>query len=64
MSKKSKPTLAELNITPAMVRDVILAWEREHPGSIAWEDMKPKEFADRLMKKIKASATLVEGGNA
>jgi hypothetical protein len=60
--KKAKPFLVELSITPEMVRDVIVAWEREHPGAL--DKMAPEQFADRLMKKIEATAKLVEGGNA
>jgi hypothetical protein len=62
MSKGAKPSLVELNITAEMVRDVILAWERNHPGAL--DRMSPKDFSDLLMKKIEATAQIVEGGNA
>jgi hypothetical protein len=62
MSKRTKPTIVEITFTREMVRDVILAWERDHPGNL--DKMTSEEFADRLMKKIEATARIVEGGKA
>lgn len=45
----------ELQIGTDMVEQVMKEFEAENPGRKA-EDMKPAEFADRMMKKMMATA--------
>lgn len=45
----------ELQLGPAMIEEVMREWEREHPGRDASE-MTSKEFADRMMAKMFATA--------
>ena len=46
-----------------MVQAVMDEFCRDNPGRTV-EAMSAKEFADRMMAKVKASAQIVEGGNA
>jgi hypothetical protein len=52
-----KPILV-LDLCESDVEAVIREFELEHPGKTA-RDMSPAEFADRVMKKIKASAKMM-----
>jgi hypothetical protein len=63
-----KPMLIELELDADDVEAVINEYQAANPGK-AWRDMTGEEFADRLMKKIaatgiRATATVIEGGNA
>jgi len=58
-----KPAVLKLTMSEKMIQEVMDEWGREHPGHDFME-MGPKEFSDRLMKKIEASAEIVEGGNS
>lgn len=68
MSDDKKLTLefddkVSISITPAMIEAVMTEWEAAHPGRNARE-MTSKEFGDRMMEKIYASAELITKGNA
>lgn len=58
-----KPILVELEMREDHVEAVIAEYQADNPGKAAC-DMPPKEFADRMMKKILATATVIEGGRA
>jgi hypothetical protein len=58
-----KPVLVEFEISEADVEAVINEYQAANPGKAAC-DMTPEEFADRMMKKILATAKMIEGGNA
>lgn len=58
-----KPAAVEIQISKKMIEDVMNEFEREHPG-MSCDAMDGKEFADRLMKKIEASARVIVGGNS
>ena len=47
----------------ADIEAVIKEFEAENPGKTA-RDLEANEFADRMLKKIMATATIVEEGNA
>ena len=47
----------------ADIEAVIKEFEAENPGKTA-RDLGANEFADRMLKKIMATATIVEEGNA
>lgn len=55
--------LVELEMREADVEAVIREFQTDNPGKAAC-DMTPEEFADRMMKKVLATATVIEGGNA
>jgi hypothetical protein len=59
----SKEIIVELEMRDADVEAVINEYQADNPGKAA-ADMTPKEFADRMLKKIMATATIVEEGNA
>jgi len=59
---KEKPMLVELEMREADVEAVIIEYQAANPGKAAC-DMTPEEFADRMVKKILATATMIEGGN-
>jgi hypothetical protein len=58
-----KPMLVDLGISEADVEAVITEYQAANPGKAAC-DMTPEEFADRMMKKVLATAKMIEGGNA
>jgi hypothetical protein len=45
-----------LTFTPDDIEAVWREWEREHPGKSARRDMSEDEFADRCIKRLRASA--------
>lgn len=49
--------------SPAIIEEVMQEWGRENPGRNA-EDMTGEEFADRMMKKMYASAVKLPTGHA
>jgi hypothetical protein len=53
----------QIEISKDMIEQVMREWESEHPGCLVI-DMSPDEFADRMMKKIMASAKIVQVGDA
>jgi hypothetical protein len=61
----TKEILVELEMRESDIEAVVKEFEAENPGKTA-RDLEPKEFADRMLKKIMATATIVEeeGGNA
>ena len=63
MSDRAKPSIVQMDMTPEMVEEVMNDFCRENPGRTT-EAMDGKEFADRLMAKMLASAQKIEGGNA
>lgn len=60
MSDPKKRRMVDVNISDAMIIAVVQDYEREHPGADGWQ-MPSREFSGRLMKKIMASAEVVEG---
>lgn len=52
----------EMTFTPATIERVWKEWEAENPGKRAARDMSQKEFADRCMAALKASARPVQSG--
>ena len=71
MTAKTKPRDGQrerektvmLTFTPEMIEEVWKEYEQENPGR-SYEDMGSKEFADRCMKKLYASAEYLKAGNA
>jgi len=63
MSEREKPANVEFALSNQMILDVVREYEDEHPGQDGWK-MDSKEFADRMMKKVAASARVIVGGNA
>ena len=59
---KEKPTLIALDLREADVEAVMKEYEAD-TGKPAHE-MDGREFADRMMKKILATANVIEGGAA
>jgi hypothetical protein len=55
----TKEILVELEMRDSDVEAAMNEFEADNPGKSAL-DMGPKEFADRMMKKIMATATIVE----
>jgi hypothetical protein len=60
---QEKPVLIELEMRQEDVETVIREFQADNPGKAAC-DMTPVEFADRMMKKIMATVTVIEGGNS
>lgn len=58
-----KQILVELEMSENDIAAVIKEFEADNPGKTA-RDLNAKEFADRMLKKIMATATIVEEGNA
>jgi len=58
-----KPTHVEIGFSQQMIEDVFTEFERDNPGK-THRDIEKGDFTSRLMAKIKASARVVEGGNA
>lgn len=58
-----KPSAVEITFSQKMIEDVFNEFEKENPGK-THQDIGKDEFSSRLMKKITASARVVEGGNA
>lgn len=52
-----------MELTPATIDEVMADFERENPGRIA-DAMSSKEFADRMMAKLKDSAFLTTKGKS
>lgn len=46
----------EFQIGPAMIEQIMKDFEAENPGKKAAVDMTSKEFADRMMAKMKSTA--------
>lgn len=63
MSEERKPGMLQVQLSAKMIEEAMADYERENPGMSA-SAMSPKEMADRVMKKIYASAEIIEGGNA
>ena len=61
MSKK--PAVLQVQLSVRMIEEAMEEYERDNPGKTAYA-MSGKEMADRVMKKIYASAEIIEGGNA
>jgi hypothetical protein len=59
----STQIIVELEMREADIEAVIKEFEAENPGKTA-RDLEANEFADRMLKKIMATATIVEEGNA
>lgn len=55
MAFQRQSGLLELQVGPDMIDQVMKEFEAENPGKKA-DEMSPSEFADRMMKKMKASA--------
>ena len=51
----------EIEISQAMVQEVMDEWRRENP-TLGLDKFPPKEFADKMVAKIKATAKLLPGG--
>jgi hypothetical protein len=58
-----KPLLVELEMREADVEAVFLEYQAANPSKTP-RDMTPDEFAERMLKKILATATVIEGGNS
>jgi hypothetical protein len=58
-----KPVVIELEMREADVEAVINEYQTDNPGKAA-RDMTPEEFAQRMMRKILATVTVIEGGNS
>ena len=59
----TKPAILQIQLSAKMIEEAMTDFERENPGMNA-SAMSPEEMADRVMKKIYASAEIIEGGNA
>lgn len=58
----NKPRMVEMDLcSDDAILAVVAEYEQQHPGLDGWR-MPPKEFSDRLMKKMLASARLINGG--
>jgi hypothetical protein len=53
----------EMTITPSTIEAVWREWERDNPGKKAVVSMSPKEFADRMLQKLRSSARQMQAGN-
>ena len=62
MTRKT-PVILRLQLPRRMIEEAMNDYERENPGQSA-SAMSSKEMADRVMKKLYASAEIIEGGNA
>jgi hypothetical protein len=60
---REKPRLIEIEVREDDVETVVNEYQADNPGKAAC-DMTPREFSDRMMKKILARVTVIEGGNA
>jgi hypothetical protein len=52
----NKSRILELQFSKSMIEQVMADYEREHPGV----EMTGKEFADRMMAKIKETARFTD----
>jgi hypothetical protein len=59
----STEIIVEFEMSEADIAAVIAEFEAENPGKTARE-FPAGEFADRMLKKILATATIVEEGDA
>lgn len=60
---QDKPVLVELEVREEDIEAVMTEFEADNPGRTA-RDMTPKEFSDRMMKKIMTTVNVIEGGSA
>ena len=56
------PKGVEISITPDMIEDVFIEWEKENPGKRGHIDMGGDEFSRRMMIRIRASARFIPDG--
>jgi hypothetical protein len=53
-----------LDVSGSAIEAVMGEFEREHPGKSALRDMRPEEFADKMMAKILATARMTPRSEA